>query len=308
MRPTLSLTLLSTLVGVSTLAAISACVGSTGPDRTLPFQIAYQWQTADLSAATLLIDQTGADKGVLAKTGDEYFHASFSPDGTLLLHDGIATNQIYVVDLRTGVETQLTQGSPGSQSPAWSPDGTTIGFLRAPNVPTNGFGLYVMRADGSYVRQLVSEGFAASGMAWSPDGRFLAVTSLYYGLVLVDATTGTVRRSLNPGATAYEADFSPDGKEIAYNVESGGAVNIYVSNVDGTNIRALTSSGFGSGYRVFPRWSPDGSMLAYYTYVRDSSSGPLLPAIGLMSRDGTPISLNGGATLHGSAPFWRRTP
>jgi len=73
MRPTLSLTLLSTLVGVSTLAAISACVGSTGPDRTLPFQIAYQWQTADLSAATLLIDQTGADKGVLAKTGDEFW-------------------------------------------------------------------------------------------------------------------------------------------------------------------------------------------------------------------------------------------
>lgn len=60
-------------------------------------------------------------------------------------------------------------------APAWSPDGTWLAFVRSTN-GRRSFHVYVMRADGSAVRQITHGRFDESP-AWSPDGQWIAYTS-----------------------------------------------------------------------------------------------------------------------------------
>lgn len=60
-------------------------------------------------------------------------------------------------------------------APAWSPHGEWLVFARSTD-GRRSFHLYVMRADGSEVRQLTRGRFDESP-AWSPDGRWIAYVS-----------------------------------------------------------------------------------------------------------------------------------
>lgn len=69
--------------------------------------------------------------------------------------------------------------------------------------------------------------------------------------------TGGVGTPL-PGSEVndYEASFSPDGSRIVF-VRN---VNIWVMDVDGTDLRQITT---GRAIEGCPSWSPEGSMLAF---------------------------------------------
>jgi Tol biopolymer transport system component len=56
----------------------------------------------------------------------------------------------------------------------------------------------------------------------------------------------------------YTADLSPDGKQIVFSSVRSGASEIWISNIDGSNLRQITFKGAST-----PRWSPDGRWLAY---------------------------------------------
>src|SRR5262249_1042908 len=57
---------------------------------------------------------------------------------------------------------------------------------------------------------------------------------------------------------ANDGAFSPDGKHIVYSMGS----DIFQTNLDGTESRKLVSV---SGTLIFPRFSPDGSLLRFTT-------------------------------------------
>ena len=308
MALTLKLTLTSVVVVTSSLAAPLACRGTTDPDRSTAFEIIYSGPVTNTSSGFIVMDETGSQRRVLARPSDAPICPSLSPDGNRLLYGGATTNQVFMFDLRTGVETQLTQGTLWSQCPAWSPDGTLIAFFQGPSTAPNGNGIYVMRADGSNVRELAAGGFSSNGVEWSPDSRWIAVTNLDFRLVLMDPTTGGRGPVLTPTSIGYLADFSPDGKEIAYTVESGRAVDIYVSNIDGSNARSLTSSDTVSRYHSGPRWSPDGKLLTYWSFGADTVTRRSVPAVFLISRDGARIDWKERVTIYGDQAIWRRAP
>ena len=83
----------------------------------------------------------------------------FSPDGSQLayMHLDGGTWQIFVYDLDSGRNEQITFGGDDSRWPAWSPDGGEIAYNSATGQGTNPTGIWTVSADGGDP-QLVIEG------------------------------------------------------------------------------------------------------------------------------------------------------
>jgi len=72
-------------------------------------------------------------------------------------------------------------------------------------------------------------------------------------------TPGWVTTVLQDGATNYHAARSPDGKWLAYDSDRDQTRAVYVAPVGGHDAIKVS----GEGYAAIPRWSPDGSKLAF---------------------------------------------
>ncbi len=84
--------------------------------------------------------------------------------------------------------------------------------------------------------------------------------------------------------------FSPDGASVVYSGDVDGTLHLFISAIDGSNERQLTSGEAGQGQ---PSWSPDGKRIAF-TSVRKRG-------IWLVdSAGGEPVRL----TTFGSRPSW----
>ncbi len=117
----------------------------------------------------------------------------------------------------------LISDSASDLSPAWSPDGSRIAYVRYEE-GDRGWQIWTVSADGTDAGRVVDNDRYNSVVAWSPDGDELAyVTELGdrdYQIRVVRAD-GTHERTLfecsEPCiATGYTLAWSPDGTEIAF--------------------------------------------------------------------------------------------
>src|SRR5216684_2469981 len=118
--------------------------------------------------------------------------------------------------------------------------------------------IYIADYDGENQRR-VTTGFSLNiTSTWSPDARSIAYTSYIRGLpnICVSHIYQGTREELtgNTGNNFLPA-WSPDGTRIAFasNRDQSGNTEIYVMNVDGSNVRRLTNNPAADGR---PTWSP----------------------------------------------------
>jgi len=193
------------------------------------------------------------------------FSMSWSPDGRKIAFQDPRYNDIFVVDVETGVRQNLTNDGGGQTHlydyhPAWSPDGSTILYATPLH---NGLcpNLWLMNPDGTN-RRLLSAGFCpAYSPSWSPDGENIVFVQLNGEWVeselRIANSDGTNVRIFDGGfPDLNNRDYprwSPDGRKIAFNLAEPSGIDIYKRNVDGTGYQQLTK-GAGRNYR--PSWQP----------------------------------------------------
>jgi Tol biopolymer transport system component len=126
----------------------------------------------------------------------------------------------------------------------WSPDGTKLVF----DAPTSRSqaDLFVMNADGTNRRQLLSTPKVEGAAGWSPDGTKILFTRFNDSSgrnsdVFVMDTSGTNVRRLAQGVAG---SWSPNGKRIVYT----SSFQLRIMNADGSHKRKLRSAGV---------WDPD---------------------------------------------------
>ena len=170
--------------------------------------------------------------------------------------------------------------------PTWSPDRTQIIFMDSGGGAAS---LYFMNSDGNNVTLLKKDHWARTRPTWSPDGMKIAYGGVD-GFYIFDLRT-KVQKNVRIHARHLIRDmaWSPDGHRIAFS--SLDQRQIYVINVDGTNLRELTSeSDIPHSHNRSPAWSPDGQQIAF------SSSRNETGGIFLMDADGENVRelTNGG--------------
>jgi Tol biopolymer transport system component len=116
-----------------------------------------------------------------------------------------------------------------------------------------------MNPDGTKPIRLTDDKAQNSYAAWSPDSRRIAFVSLKSALLLfisgykmsVMNADGTNATYLSENAT--QPTWSPDGQHIAFTSFDDNKSDIYVINIDGTNLIRLTDN---QGANRAPAWSP----------------------------------------------------
>jgi Tol biopolymer transport system component len=68
--------------------------------------------------------------------------------------------------------------------------------------------------------------------------------------------------------------ISPDGKQVAYNSKKSGAINIWITPIEGGEAKQLT---FDNELAGFPAWSPDGKWIGFQLKRGDDTHVGIIP-------------------------------
>ena len=248
---------------------VSAC-GDNGtgpdPDPVLDPLIAFTYAPTGDAAHIAVMNPDGTGLRVMTE-GEFDNHAPWwSSDGATL---GFASwrgtkSSLYTVPLSSGGEGTLLPTGPLSAYEAdWKPDGSLLAIATSA-------GISFMNSDGSGLRELETPR-QEDDPAWSPDGVWLAFTSL-----APSEEPGLMRRSLfivRPDGSGLRRlaehvhspinrpAWSPDGNRIvfvAYGVLNRG--DLFVVTVASDEVEQLTAT---PEDEKWPDWSPDGSRIVY---------------------------------------------
>jgi serine/threonine protein kinase len=148
-----------------------------------------------------------------------------SPDGRSALYSYVKDgfNQLFILDLASGRERQLTTSRSDKYDGRWSPDGRWIIF------PSNAGGsvqVWKVSAQGGEERALTSGDERMRHIFYSPDGRWIYVQPSHRNIYRLPAEGGPLQRVTNfpeSGLFIEEPNISPDGKFLVYARSRGGS-------------------------------------------------------------------------------------
>ena len=169
---------------------------------------------------------------------------SISPDGlsAAIISDGPDPTRsdivVKLVDLADGSLSDPKLGqtqSLGHQDPAWSPDGTTLMYVRNAREGSRGTpAIYRYTVATGKSSALTGPGYTAP--AWSRDGRFVAATKTStFGtdVVILDARTGAELLRVTHDESSFSPVWSPKGDAIAFLRVQHGVVDLYLVPLTG---------------------------------------------------------------------------
>jgi eukaryotic-like serine/threonine-protein kinase len=216
---------------------------------------------------------TGSTAKVLGGTPGEIGGLTFSNDGNYLYF----VKEDESISVGTLLQVPSLGGSPHQiivdvDSPiSFSPDGKRFAFVRQ-TTKARTSNLILANADGSEPRDLLvlrdSARFSQEGLAWSPDGRRIAVAEtpdnnfLHYVIETVDVASGVVTR-LGSRQWNYPRQLAwlPDGSAVLFPGQSDQSANAQIWNLsypDGDARRITNDLNFYMGATI----TADGSTLA----------------------------------------------
>jgi dipeptidyl aminopeptidase/acylaminoacyl peptidase len=223
---------------------------------------------------------------------------AISPDGKHVAYTIRETNwdenayetEIWVGDAATGRSRQLTNARRSSSQPAWSPDGAWLAFISDRDGKRQ---LYRIAIRGGEAEKLTSVDEGVTAFAWSPSGKEIAFTMLdpvsdamkerekrwgdvkledqdqrYTHLHVFDLTARTTRAITKGPMVVGSFDWSPDGRQIAFDHRTtsdpsdNGTADISVVTPATSAVSIVVAL---DGPDTSPRWSPDGTQLAFVT-------------------------------------------
>ena len=236
-------------------------------------------------AGSLWRQEIGSTKAEQITAGPGYdYQPDWSSDQRWLVfarydHDAV---ELWSLDMQDGRTRRMTSGGAVNLEPRFSPDGKRLAFVSTSY--KGHFHIFIGRFEDGLlgdVRQLTSENISTLpryyysevdheiSPAWTRDGsEILFVSNRGH----IHGTGGFWKIKAEPGAEAHEIhyeetnwkarpDFSPDGKRMVYASYLGQAWHqLWVMPAGGGDPFPIS---YGAFDNVNPRWSADGSRIAF---------------------------------------------
>ncbi|MGA7304573.1 MAG: protein kinase, partial [Rhodothermales bacterium] len=225
---------------------------------------------------------------------------NWSPDGTRIAFvagnaefvfgtvtfANIAPSSIQIIGIDGGEAVEVVPNDATNMSPVWMPDGKRLLFLSDRGGARD---VYVVRVDDAghptETPRRLTTGLGAHTIDVSSDGKELA-----YSLLVAQANIWSIpipsegsvsvseAREVTTGNQVVEAmTVSPDGRRLAFDTDRTGNADIFTMNVDGTDLRQVTTDPAGD---FTPSWSPDGSEITFHSFRNGNRDVFVVPAEG----------------------------
>jgi Tol biopolymer transport system component/DNA-binding winged helix-turn-helix (wHTH) protein len=231
------------------------------------------------------------------------------PDGKHLvvsqMPEGARASPLLILAADTGKQYVLTtppERSIGDLSPAISPDGRMLAFVRM--TASDVADLYVMSLGGGQLRRLTFDGTRFGGISWMPNSREIIFSSARngsYGLWRVPVIGGVPRPVIIGAERAFWPTVARHGNRLAY-MTSSDRDSLWQTSFDGLKgapvqpgKRLITSS----RTQYDPQYSPVGDKIAYSSNRSGSDEIWVSDANGR-----TAMQLTRFGRPHTGSPYW----
>jgi eukaryotic-like serine/threonine-protein kinase len=219
------------------------------------------------------LDRDGRKVATVPSTAAHDQAIALSPRGDRVatIRSAGSSQDVWVIDLSSGLATRLTSDVNFPESPVWTPDGRWVYFAC---IGDHGRQLRRRLAsgagDGEVVRTL--EGDFDNPARWSPDGQTLLLRVLGPSTgedvwMLSSGPEGKLLPLLHGRFHEEEPEFSPDGRWVAYRSDESGRAELYVQSFPAPEAKfRISKDGAGEGIRARfgrPFWRRDGRELLY---------------------------------------------
>lgn len=228
-----------------------------------------------------------SETAVQLTSGPGYdFQPDVSPDGQTVVFARYRADaiELHLLHLGSGEITALTTGGDVNVEPRWSPEGDRLAFVSTQQ--TGRFHVFIGElVDGKLSASPLREERESAvyryyyspfdhelSPVWAPDGNslyFVNNPEVPYGsgnIVQLALEEGAEPRLVRKEETSWSAspDIAPDGRRIAYASYLGRQWHqLWMTHADG--IAEPFPLTYGDFDVTAPRWSPDGSKIAYIT-------------------------------------------
>ncbi len=153
---------------------------------------------------------------------------------------------------------QFTFGDQNDTNPRWSPDGSTIAFLSNRNETKKPSQVYLISLAGGEARPLTSIQGAIGAVAWSPDGKRLALVVRKTDAEVLEREKDEQKKKLGPVARHYDRLFY---KLDGYGYLPKERWHLWVVDAETGETQQLTDHPVYD--EQYPAWSPDGQSIAF---------------------------------------------
>ena len=181
-----------------------------------------------------------------------------------------------------------------------SPDSMSVAFAQS---ATGKSQIFISKIDSYDPIEIAAGPGSNNSPCWSPRGSSIAFIHTDEddgaNLYSMELSGGDIRKLTDFENSDFGViEWSPDGQYLAFTSTHEGALDLYVIGSGGTGLHRITS---GPGRVFYPKWSPDGKRLLFFTATRPAGGKYEMKSV---NRDGTGLRTIGPNADRNAYGYW----